>query len=54
MGLTIAGGRDGSPLDGDAASKIFFVQEVIPEKKEVPGDGIEPPTRGFSVPCSTD
>ncbi len=23
-------------------------------KKMVPGDGIEPPTRGFSVPCSTD
>jgi len=20
----------------------------------VPGGGIEPPTRGFSVPCSTD
>jgi len=23
-------------------------------EKLVPGDGIEPPTRGFSVPCSTD
>ena len=23
-------------------------------RRGVPGDGIEPPTRGFSVPCSTD
>jgi len=22
--------------------------------KEVARDGIEPPTRGFSIPCSTD
>lgn len=24
------------------------------EEKLVPRDGIEPPTRGFSIPCSTD
>ena len=28
---------------------LLYVQTCF-----VPGDGIEPPTQGFSVPCSTD
>ena len=36
---------------------VYFVPTItVPNlfEKEVPRDGIEPPTRGFSVPCSTD
>lgn len=33
--------------------KGIFLRCLFSEEK-VPRDGIEPPTRGFSVPCSTD
>jgi hypothetical protein len=39
-----------SPLD-------IFERRGVPcklLKRNMPGDGIEPPTRGFSVHCSTD
>jgi hypothetical protein len=31
-----------------------FSGKGIAGEKMVAGDGIEPPTRGFSIPCSTD
>ncbi len=43
---------DGRPAV-DAISKATPDTERKPLKPMVPGDGVEPPTRGFSVPCST-
>ena len=34
--------------------KVALYQMSYIRKKLVPPDGIEPSTRGFSVPCSTD
>ena len=33
---------------------IVVITSVNGKEKLVPPGGIEPPTRGFSVPCSTD
>ena len=46
-------------VDGGAGNRMLRLRTGIERGKRrvrtgVPGDGIEPPTRGFSVPCSTD
>jgi len=36
------------------ADPLLNPAEFLPDATLVPGDGIEPPTRGFSIRCSTD
>ncbi len=40
--------------DAKSPNKGSHPDQLNPLKKMVPRDGIEPPTRGFSVPCSTN
>ncbi len=37
-----------------AATGVVALKPVDSQAVMVAGDGIEPPTRGFSIPCSTD
>ena len=36
------------------ADPLLNPAEFLPDATLVPGDGIEPPTRGFSIRCSTE
>ena len=46
------GGKDGT--DGTSGIPLRHHEAAIFTELTVPGDGIEPPTRGFSIPCSTN
>jgi hypothetical protein len=43
-----------APKSTEAPRTFAFAGPQMFERAEVPGAGIEPATRGFSVPCSTD
>jgi hypothetical protein len=49
------GGRLKAPLLGKTSHDFhfIFIHWMKIKQKMVAGDGIEPPTRGFSIPCST-
>jgi integrase len=43
-----------APKNSEAQRTLQSTGPLMFERAEVPGAGIEPATRGFSVPCSTD
>jgi hypothetical protein len=49
---SITGVSDGSKIDALDALGGLSIPRI--SREIVRGGGIEPPTRGFSVPCSTD
>ncbi len=47
-------GDPAAPKNSEAPRTSQSTRPLMYERDGVPGGGIEPPTRGFSVPCSTD